>query len=60
MVEPVFGTSKEQRGLRQFHRRGLAAVNVEFTVKPVQYIASYLVTSQPPSWFSRVTENNSL
>ena len=37
IVEPVFGTLKEQRGMRKFHRRGLAAVNVEFTLMALAY-----------------------
>lgn len=32
LVEPVIGTLKEQRGMRQFMRRGLAAVAVEWTL----------------------------
>ena len=37
MIEPVFGTLKEQRGMRRFQRRGLAAVNVEFTLMALAY-----------------------
>lgn len=36
-VEPVFGTLKEQRGLRRFRRRGLAAVSTEWTLAAVAY-----------------------
>jgi transposase len=36
-VEPVFGILKEQRGLRRFRRRGLAAVGVEFTLACAAY-----------------------
>jgi transposase len=36
-VEPVFGILKEQRGLRRFRRRGLAAVGVEFTFACAAY-----------------------
>ncbi len=32
IVEPVFGVLKEQRGLRQFRRRGLAKVAVEWAL----------------------------
>jgi len=32
MVEPVIGILKEQRGMRQFQRRGLCAVAVEWTL----------------------------
>lgn len=37
LVEPVFGTLKEQRGLRRFRRRGLSAVAVEFTLAAIAY-----------------------
>lgn len=37
IVEPVFGTLKEQRNLRRFRRRGLAAVAVEFTLAATAY-----------------------
>jgi transposase len=36
-VEPVFGILKEQRGLRRFRRRGLAAVSTEWTMAAVAY-----------------------
>jgi IS5 family transposase len=36
-VEPVFGILKEQRGMRRFRRRGLAAVGVEFTLACTAY-----------------------
>ena len=32
LVEPVFGVLKQQRGMRQFRRRGLAAVGVEWAL----------------------------
>ena len=32
LVEPVIGILKEQRGMRQFQRRGLAAVALEWTL----------------------------
>ena len=32
LVEPVFGVLKQQRGLRQFRRRGLEAVGVEWAL----------------------------
>ena len=37
LVEPVFGILKEHRGLRQFQRRGLAKVAVEFTLAALSY-----------------------
>lgn len=37
MVEPVFGTLKQQRGMRQFERRGKAAVAVEWALASIAY-----------------------
>jgi len=37
LVEPVFAILKEHRGLRQFQRRGLAKVGVEFTLAALAY-----------------------
>ena len=37
LIEPVFGVLKEQRGLRQFRRRGLAQVAVEITLATTAY-----------------------
>lgn len=37
VVEPVFGILKEQRGMRKFHRRGLAAVNTEWMLLAIAY-----------------------
>lgn len=37
IVEPVFGVLKQQRGMRQFARRGLAQVAVEFTLASTAY-----------------------
>lgn len=37
LVEPVFAILKEHRGLRQFQRRGLAPVGVEFTLAALAY-----------------------
>jgi transposase len=37
LVEPVFGILKEQRGMRQFQRRGLAKVLVEFTLTALAF-----------------------
>ncbi|GAC1643200.1 MAG: hypothetical protein NVS9B14_24570 [Candidatus Acidiferrum sp.] len=37
LVEPVFGTLKQQRGMRQFQRRGLAAVAVEWTLAAIAH-----------------------
>jgi hypothetical protein len=37
MVEPVFGTLKEQRGMRQFQRRGQPATTVEWALAAMAY-----------------------
>lgn len=37
LVEPVFGVLKQQRNLRQFRRRGLAAVSTEWTLATTAY-----------------------
>jgi transposase len=37
MVEPVFGTLKQQRGMRQFERRGKAAVAAEWALASMAY-----------------------
>jgi transposase len=37
IVEPVFGVLKQQRGMRQFRRRGLTAVQVEWSLATTAY-----------------------
>ena len=37
LVESVFGVLKQQRGMRRFRRRGLAAVSVEWTLAATAY-----------------------
>ena len=37
MVEPVIGTLKEHRGMRQFLRRGLKAVTIEWVMAAISY-----------------------
>jgi transposase len=37
LVEPVFGALKEQRGMRQFQRRGLEKVGVEWALAATAY-----------------------
>lgn len=37
MVEPVFGVLKQQRGMRQFRRRGLTAVATEWALATTAY-----------------------
>ena len=49
LVEPVFGVLKEQRGMRGFRRRGLAAVAVEFTLAAIAYRLDALASPPPLS-----------
>lgn len=37
LVEPVFGVLKQQRGMRQFRRRGLEAVGTEWALAAIAY-----------------------
>lgn len=37
LIEPIFGVLKEQRGMRQFRRRGLANVAVELSLAATAY-----------------------
>ena len=37
LIEPVIGVLKEQRGMRQFLRRGLAAVHCEWLLVAISY-----------------------
>lgn len=37
LIEPVFGTLKEHRGLRRFYRRGMAGVNAEFLLMALAF-----------------------
>lgn len=46
MVEPVFGVLKQQRGMRQFRRRGLAAVATEWTLAATAYNLTRLFRCQ--------------
>jgi transposase len=43
VVEPVFGILKEQRGMRKFRRRGLAAVTTEWTLAAIAYNLTRIV-----------------
>jgi transposase len=43
VVEPVFGILKEQRGLRKFRRRGLAAVTTEWMLAAIAYNLTRIV-----------------
>jgi len=44
LVEPVFGVLKQQRGMRQFRRRGMAKVAAEFTLAAIAYNLTRLWT----------------
>jgi hypothetical protein len=37
LIEPVFGVLKEQRGMRQFRRRGLEKAAVEMSLAATAY-----------------------
>ena len=50
LVEPVWGTLKEQRGMRRFRLRGLGKVKIEFTLASIAFNLTRLRTlgaSQP-------------
>jgi hypothetical protein len=46
LVEPVFGVLKQQRGMRQFRRRGLPAVRIEWTLATTAYNLTRLFRRQ--------------
>lgn len=46
IVEPVFGTLKEQRGMRQFRTRGIEKVAAEFTLAALAYNLTRIYTVQ--------------
>jgi hypothetical protein len=46
LIEPVFGTLKEQRGMRRFYRRGLAGVNAEFMLMALAFNLTHLHSLQ--------------
>jgi transposase len=46
LVEPVFGVLKQQRGMRQFRRRGLTAVGVEWALATIAYNLTRLFATQ--------------
>jgi hypothetical protein len=37
LIEPIFGVLKEQRGMRQFRRRGLEKVVIELSLATTAY-----------------------
>lgn len=47
LVEPVFGTLKEQRGMRQFQRRGKTLTAVEWALASIAYNLSRYHTLRP-------------
>ena len=47
IVEPVFGVLKEQRGMRQFRRRGMAKVAVEFALAATAFNLTRLWHTKP-------------
>lgn len=46
LVEPVFGVLKEQRGMRQFRRRGLTGVGTEWALATTAYNLTRLFNSR--------------
>jgi transposase len=48
LVEPVWGTLKEQRGMRRFRLRGLQKVSIEFTLAAISFNLSRLLASRRP------------
>lgn len=47
LIEPVFGVLKEQRGMRQFRRRGLTKVAVEIALATTAYNLTRIWNSAP-------------
>src|SRR5215472_10839960 len=56
LIEPIFGVLKEQRGMRQFRRRGLEKVAVEMALAATAYNLTRMWNTAaaalvfPPSW----------
>lgn len=48
MIEPVFGTLKEHRGMRKFHRRGLVGANTEFLLMALAFNLTRLHRMRQP------------
>jgi len=48
LVEPVWGTLKEQRGMRRFRLRGLEKVSIEFTLAAISFNLTRLLASRQP------------
>jgi transposase len=49
LVEPVFGVLKQQRGMRQFRRRGLQAVATEWALATTAYNLTRLFSRRRPA-----------
>lgn len=49
LVEPVWGTLKEQRGMRRFRLRGLEKVNIEFTLAAISFNLTRLLAHRSPA-----------
>ena len=47
VVEPVFGILKEQRGMRKFRRRGLAAVTTEWMLAAIAFNLTRMASVVP-------------
>jgi hypothetical protein len=48
LVEPVWGTLKEQRGMRRFRLRGLKKVGIEFTLAAIAFNLTRLLAHRQP------------
>ena len=48
LVEPVWGTLKEQRGMRRFRLRGLKKVSIEFTLAAISFNLTRLLARRQP------------
>lgn len=49
LVEPIWGTLKEQRGMRRFRLRGLHKVNIEFTLAAISFNLTRLLAIRQPA-----------
>jgi len=49
IIEPVFGTLKEQRGMRQFRRRGLEKAGVKIALAATAYNLTRMWSLQRPA-----------
>lgn len=58
MVEPVFGTLKEPRGMRQFQRRGQPATAVEWTLAAMAYNLTHYRNLRRPMQRPNASDEN--